>query len=104
MQPLAGSSVNSFLKFTNEDITVGGLTLFEDILLKCILVYFIVTGLHMSPKNVQQAYMSILSQTKFCKTVDFPLLERSIEEIAAFLKRISNTISLLQFIITNVSP
>ena len=92
-QPLAGSSVNSFLVSTGEELTQGYLTLLEDILLKCMLVYFIINDIELSPNKLQQYYSTVYSLTKLCKAIDFPLLERSTKDIEDFLKKVCKSIS-----------
>ena len=80
-QPLAGSNIDSFLSSAGEEITSGYLTLLEDILLKFLLVYIFTNGIEISPQNLQQIYMKIYNLSKLCTTIDFPLFERTIEEI-----------------------
>ena len=88
-QPLEGSRTETFLKEKGEDINKGHLTMFEDLLLKSIIVYFILHGLCITAGHVFNVYQGIFHACQLCESITFPLLERSERCVAKFLLRIS---------------
>ena len=63
--------------------------MFEDLLLKSIIVYFILHGLCITAGYVFNVYQGIFHACQLCESITFPLLERSERCVAKFLLRIS---------------
>jgi hypothetical protein len=98
-QPLAGSSVASFMAATGEEVTTGYFTLFEDVLLKCLLVWCIANSIEISIQKIHYMYLKVFSISKSCTTINFPLFERSIRDVEKFFKKVCKAMNLLELLL-----
>lgn len=87
LQPLAGST-SKFISVIDEDLQLGHLTIFEDILLKFLVCYLIMNGIEVSEGSLYDMYQQILALAALCPSIIFPVFDRSSSDIRKFLKKL----------------